>query len=129
MIVEVGEVANRQTALASFGSEDTAVISVAVCSAKPVELIISRFHVVLYQEKLYAAGKIRAGSSKEGRPSGHETLISRLIDRPLRPLFPEGFRNEVQVVNTVLSANPDHSSEMAAMLRIVGCADNFRNSF
>ena len=72
---------------------------------------------VLYQEKLYAAGKIPGGFLKrEGRPSEHETLTSRLIDRPIRPLFAEGFRNEVQVINTVMSADPDCSSQMAAML-------------
>lgn len=116
LIVEVGEVAKQANGACIVRFEDTAVISVAVCSAKPVELDYFPL-MVLYQEKLYAAGKIPGGFFKrEGRPSEHETLISRLIDRPLRPLFPEGFRNEVQVVNTVLSANPDHSSEMAAML-------------
>ena len=72
---------------------------------------------VLYQEKLYAAGKIPGGFLKrEGRPTEHETLVSRLIDRPIRPLFAEGYRNEVQVINMVMSANPDCSSAMAAML-------------
>ncbi|HIT50196.1 MAG TPA: polyribonucleotide nucleotidyltransferase, partial [Candidatus Pelethenecus faecipullorum] len=70
-----------------------------------------------YQEKLYAAGKIPGGFlRREGRPSEHETLVSRLIDRPIRPLFADGFRNEVQVVNTVLSSDPDCSTAMAAML-------------
>ena len=71
----------------------------------------------MYQEKLYAAGKIPGGFLKrEGRPTEFETLTSRLIDRPLRPLFPEGFRNEVQVINTVMCSNPDNSSQMTAML-------------
>ena len=72
---------------------------------------------VLYQEKLYAAGKIPGGFLKrEGRATEHETLVSRLIDRPIRPLFAEGYRNEVQVINMVMCANPDYSSAMAAML-------------
>ena len=99
LIVEVGEVAKQANGACIVRFEDTAVISVAVCSAKPVELDYFR-PVVLYQEKLYAAGKYRAGSSKEGRPSEHETLISRLIDRRSGHSF-QGFRNEVQVVNTV----------------------------
>jgi polyribonucleotide nucleotidyltransferase len=73
--------------------------------------------MVLYQEKLYAAGKIPGGFlRREGRPSEHETLTSRLIDRPLRPLFPEGFKHEVQVVNTVLSIEADCPTEMPALI-------------
>ena len=72
---------------------------------------------VNYQEKTYAAGKIPGGFIKrEGRPSDAETLIARLIDRPLRPLFPEGFVNEVQVIITIISINPDVGTEVAAML-------------
>ena len=71
---------------------------------------------VLYNEKMYAAGKIPGGFlRREGRPSEHATLTARLIDRPIRPLFAEGFRNEVQIVNTVLSCDPDCSSEMASL--------------
>ena len=72
---------------------------------------------VNYQEKFYAVGKIPGGFNKrEGRPSDNETLISRLIDRPIRPLFPDNFRNEVQVIATVLSLNPEVSSDIVAMI-------------
>jgi polyribonucleotide nucleotidyltransferase len=72
--------------------------------------------LVIYQEKLYSAGKIPGGFlRREGRPTEHETLISRAIDRPLRPLFADGFRNEVQVINTVLSADPNKTPEMTAL--------------
>ena len=70
-----------------------------------------------YQEKTYAAGKIPGGFFKrEGRPSEKEILTSRLIDRPIRPLFPDGFYNEVQVVATVLSSNPEVDSDIPAMI-------------
>src|SRR5690606_19743013 len=72
---------------------------------------------VNYQEKTYAAGRIPGGFFKrEGRPSEKETLTSRLIDRPIRPLFPEGFRREVQVIATVLSMNPEVDPDVPAML-------------
>jgi polyribonucleotide nucleotidyltransferase len=72
--------------------------------------------MVLYQEKLYSVGKIPGGFIKrEGRPTDAATLAARMIDRPMRPMFPEDFRNEVQVVNTVLSVDPDYSPELAAM--------------
>lgn len=71
---------------------------------------------VNYEEKMYAAGKFPGGWMKrEGRPSTDATLTARLIDRPIRPMFAEGFRNEVQVINTVLSYDPDASAPMAAM--------------
>jgi polyribonucleotide nucleotidyltransferase len=73
--------------------------------------------MVLYQEKLYAAGKIPGGFlRREGRPSEHETLTSRLIDRPIRPLFPDGYKNEVQIINTVMSSDHDATPEMTAMI-------------
>ncbi|MDD3191255.1 MAG: polyribonucleotide nucleotidyltransferase [Bacilli bacterium] len=115
LIAEVGEVAKQANGAVLVRYNDTAVLSVSVFSKN---VSTSDFFplMVLYQEKLYAAGKIPGGFLKrEGRPSEHETLTSRLIDRPIRPLFAEGFRNEVQVINTVLSANPDCSSQMAAM--------------
>ena len=72
---------------------------------------------MLYQEKLYAAGKIPGGFlRREGRPSEHETLTSRLIDRPIRPLFPDGYRNEVQIINTVMSSDHDATPEMTALI-------------
>jgi polyribonucleotide nucleotidyltransferase len=73
--------------------------------------------MVFYHEKMYAGGKIPGGFLKrEGRPSDNETLTSRLIDRPLRPLFPDGFRNEIQVINQVMSGDQDRSPEMTAMI-------------
>ena len=66
---------------------------------------------------MYAVGKIPGGFIKrEGRPSEHATLTARLIDRPIRPMFPEGFKNDIQIINTVLSVNPDDTPEMAALL-------------
>ncbi len=114
--IETGELAKQANGSVLVRFNDTAVLSVAVFGKKKLDTDFFPL-TVLYQEKLYAAGKIPGGFLKrEGRPTEHETLTSRLIDRPIRPLFPEGFRNEVQVINTVLSANPDCSSEMAAML-------------
>src|SRR5690554_3156559 len=115
-VVEVGELAKQANGSVLVRFEDTAVLTASVFSKKTSTADFFPL-TVLYQEKLYAAGKIPGGFLKrEGRPSEHETLTSRLIDRPIRPLFAEGFRNEVQVINTVLSANPDNSSQMAAML-------------
>ncbi|HRT69177.1 MAG TPA: polyribonucleotide nucleotidyltransferase [Bacilli bacterium] len=115
-IVEVGELAKQANGAVLVRFNDTAVLSAAVFSDKTGTGDFFPL-TVLYQEKLYAAGKIPGGFLKrEGRPTELETLTSRLIDRPIRPLFAEGFRNEVQVINTVLSANPDCSSQMAAML-------------
>jgi len=91
------------------------VLSVAVVSDEPSDQDFFPL-MVLYQEKLYAAGKIPGGFlRREGRPTEKEILTSRMIDRPLRPLFHDDYRNEVQVINTVMSANPDFSSEMAAL--------------
>ena len=115
-IVEVGEVAKQASGACLVRYNDTAVLSAAVGSKNTLDTDFFPL-TVLYQERLYAAGKIPGGFLKrEGRPTEHETLVSRLIDRPIRPLFVEGFRNEVQVVNMVMCANPDYSSAMAAML-------------
>lgn len=116
IIVEIGELAKQANGACLVRYEDTAVLSAAVGSN---QAMASDFFplTVLYQEKLYAAGKIPGGFLKrEGRATEHETLVSRLIDRPIRPLFAEGYRNEVQVINMVMCANPDYSSAMAAML-------------
>ena len=125
-VVEIGELAKQAHGACLVRYNDTAVLSTAVGSDKAMD---SDFFplTVLYQEKLYAAGKIPGGFLKrEGRPTEHETLVSRLIDRPIRPLFADGFRNEVQVVNMVMCANPDYSSAMAAMLgsSIALCTSN-----
>lgn len=115
-IVEIGELAKQANGACLVRYNDTAVLSAAVGSNQAMATDFFPL-TVLYQEKLYAAGKIPGGFLKrEGRPTEHETLVSRLIDRPIRPLFAEGYRNEVQVINMVMSANPDCSSAMAAML-------------
>jgi len=113
--VETGEVAKQAAGAAIVRYEDTAVLSVVAVSKKPVNADFFPL-MVIYQEKMYAAGKIPGGFLKrEGRPSDNETLTARLIDRPLRPLFPNGFRNDVQVINQVMSSNQDNSPEMTAM--------------
>ena len=112
--VEIGELAKQASASALVSYGDSQVLSVVTTKN---EASTAGFFplMVIYQEKLYAAGKIPGGFlRREGRPSEHETLTSRLIDRPLRPLFPEGFLNEVQIINTVLSSDPDNSPEMAS---------------
>ena len=115
LIVELGEMAKQANGAAVIRYGESTVLSVV--TAKNEESYQDFFPLmVIYQEKLYAAGKIPGGFlRREGRPSEHETLTSRLIDRPLRPLFPEGFKNEVQVVNTVISSDQDCTPEMAAM--------------
>lgn len=114
--IEIGEVAKQANGACLVTYGDSVVLS-AVCS-KASETTQDFFPLmVLYQEKLYAAGKIPGGFlRREGRPNEHETLTSRLIDRPIRPLFKEGFSDEVQVINTVLSSDPNCSTAMAAML-------------
>ena len=115
-VIEIGEVAKQANGSCLVRFEGTTVLSASVLGKNKSSADFFPL-TVLYQEKLYAAGKIPGGFFKrEGRPTEHETLTSRLIDRPIRPLFADGFRNEVQVINTVLSANPDNSSAMAAML-------------
>ncbi len=116
LVVEIGEVAKQANGACMVTYGGSTVLS-AVCSNNTASTADFFPLMVLYQEKLYAAGKIPGGFlRREGRPSEHETLVSRLIDRPIRPLFAEGFRNEVQVVNTVLSSDPECSTAMAAML-------------
>ncbi len=116
LIVEIGEVAKQANGACVVTYGGSTVLS-CVCSSDEVSTQDFFPLMVLYQEKLYAAGKIPGGFlRREGRPTEHETLVSRLIDRPIRPLFAEGFRNEVQVINTVLSSDPDCSPAMAAML-------------
>ena len=115
LTVESGEIAKQAGGSVFIRYNDTVVLSVATASNQAKD---SDFFplTVLYQEKMYAAGKIPGGFlRREGRPSEHATLTARLIDRPIRPLFAEGFRNEVQVVNTVFSVDPDCSSEMASL--------------
>ncbi|MDD4243719.1 MAG: polyribonucleotide nucleotidyltransferase [Bacilli bacterium] len=116
IIVEIGEVAQQANGACMVRYNDTAVLSAAVASKGKLDTDFFPL-TVLYQERLYAGGKIPGGFLKrEGRPTEQETLMSRLIDRPIRPLFAEGFRNEVQVINMVMSANPDFSAPITAML-------------
>ena len=114
--VEVGEVAKQAHGAVLVRYGDTVVLS-TVCVSKTANILSDFFPLmVLYQEKLYSVGKIPGGFIKrEGRPTENATLAARMIDRPMRPLFPENFRNEVQVVNTVLSVDPDNSPELTAM--------------
>jgi len=114
LIVETGELAKQANGSVLVRYGDTVVLSVAVMG-KPVTQDFFPLQV-LYQEKLYSVGKIPGGFIKrEGRPSDASTLAARMIDRPIRPMFDENFRNEIQVVNTVLSVDQDNSPEMTAM--------------
>lgn len=114
--VEIGEYAKQTNGSCLVRYGDTAVISAAVMSKNAITADFFPL-TVLYQERLYSVGKIPGGFIKrEGKPTEAATLASRLIDRPLRPLFAEGFRNEVQVISTVLSVDQDNSPEMTAML-------------
>lgn len=113
--VENGEIAKQAGGAVLIRYDDTVVLSTATASNQAKDTDFFPL-TVLYQEKMYAAGKIPGGFlRREGRPSEHATLTARLIDRPIRPLFAEGFRNEVQVVNTVFSVDPDCSSEMMSI--------------
>lgn len=115
--VETGEIAKQAAGSVLVRYADTVVLSAATASAQAKEGMDFFPLTVSYEEKLYSVGKIPGGFlRREGRPTEHATLTARMIDRPIRPLFADGFRNEVQVVNTVLSVDPDASSEMAAML-------------
>lgn len=114
--VEIGEYAKQTNGSCLVRYGDTAVITAAVMSKNAITADFFPL-TVLYQERLYSVGKIPGGFIKrEGKPTEAATLASRLIDRPLRPLFAEGFRNEVQVISTVLSVDQDNSPEMTAML-------------
>ena len=116
IIVEHGELAKQAHGAVLVRYGDTVVLSTAVVS-KNANILSDFFPLmVLYQEKLYSVGKIPGGFIKrEGRPTENATLAARMIDRPMRPMFPENFRNEVQVVNTILSVDQDNSPEMTAM--------------
>ena len=116
LIIENGELAKQAHGAVLVRYGDTVVLSTVVVS-KTANILSDFFPLmVLYQEKLYSVGKIPGGFIKrEGRPTDAATLAARMIDRPMRPMFPEDFRNEVQVVNTVLSVDPDCSPELAAM--------------
>lgn len=113
--VEVGELAKQANAACLVRYEDTAILSASVMSNKASSADFFPL-TINYQEKFYSVGKIPGGFIKrEGRPTEQAVLAARLIDRPIRPLFAEGFRNEVQVINTVLSVDQDCTPEMAAL--------------
>ena len=114
--VEVGQLAKQANGSVLVRYGDSVVLSAAVASKRPS---MGDFFplTVHYIEKMYAVGKVPGGFLKrEGRPSDNATLTSRLIDRPIRPMFPEGVRTEIQITNTVLSVDQDCTPEMAAML-------------
>ena len=116
LVIETGQLAKQANGSALIRYGETAVLATAVASKEPRGLDFFPL-TVNYEERQYAVGKIPGGFIKrEGRPSEHATLTSRLIDRPIRPLFPEGFRNDVQIMTTVLSVDQEASPEMAAML-------------
>ncbi len=116
LIVENGELAKQANGSVLVRYGDTVVLSTAVVS-KTANILSDFFPLmVLYQEKFYSVGKIPGGFIKrESRPTENATLAARMIDRPMRPLFPENFRNEVQIVNTVLSVDQDNIPEMTAL--------------
>ncbi len=116
IVVENGELAKQSNGAVLVRYGDTVVLSASVMSNNTVTADFFPLTVV-YNEKLYSVGKIPGGFIKrEGRPSENATLAARLIDRPIRPMFDENFRNEVQVINTVLSVDPDNSPEMTALM-------------
>lgn len=116
LVIEVGQLAKQANGAALVRYGDTSVLATATMSKSPKPLDFFPL-TVNYEERLYAAGKIPGGFIKrEGRPSEKAILASRLIDRPIRPMFPDGFRNEVQVISMVMSNDPDCTSEMAAMV-------------
>ena len=115
LTVEIGQLAKQANGAVLVRYGDTAVLSTATASKEPKNLDFFPL-TVNYEERLYAVGKIPGGFIKrEGRPSEKAILASRLIDRPIRPLFADGFRNDVQVISIVMSVDQNCSSEMAAM--------------
>ena len=116
LIIETGQLAKQANGAVLVRYGDTVVLSTATASKEPRDVDFFPL-MVNYEEKLYAAGKIPGGFNKrEGRPGEDATLTSRLIDRPIRPLFPKGYRHDVQVISIVMSVDPDNSPEMAAMI-------------
>ncbi|WP_025785001.1 polyribonucleotide nucleotidyltransferase [Sporosarcina sp. D27] len=116
LTIETGQLAKQANGAVLVRYGETTVLSTATASKKPKALDFFPL-TVNYEERLYAVGKIPGGFIKrEGRPSEKAILTSRLIDRPIRPLFPDGFRNDLQVISLVMSVDQDCSSEMAAML-------------
>jgi polyribonucleotide nucleotidyltransferase len=117
LVIEYGQVAKQANAAVLVRYGETVVLVTATMAKQPREGIDFFPLLVDYEERLYAVGKIPGGFIKrEGRPAESAVLAARMIDRPIRPLFPEGFRNDVQVVATVLSVEPDNEPDLAAMI-------------
>jgi len=115
--LEAGRVARQSNGAVWVRYGDTVVLVTAVASKQPREGIDFFPLTVDYQERAYAAGMIPGGFFKrEGRPRDQETITSRLIDRPIRPLFPKGFRRDVQIIATVLSADQENDPDVLAMV-------------
>src|SRR5271156_702868 len=120
LVLETGKIARQAdgAVLATYGETTVLCTAVGARNIKPGQDFFPL--TVNYQEKAFAAGKIPGGFFKrEGRPSEKEVLVSRLIDRPIRPLFPDGFRNEVQIVATVLSHDMENDPDIIAL---IGCS-------
>src|SRR5271166_1233434 len=117
LTIETGELARQASGSAFVRYGDTCVLAAVTASANPREGIEFFPLTVDYEERMYAAGKIPGGFIKrEGRPSEKATLSARLIDRPIRPLFPDGFRHDIHIVNTVLSVDPDVDPDVVALV-------------
>ena len=117
LVLETGKIARQATGAVVVKYGETEVLA-TVCAAKEAKADQDFFPLTVnYQEKYYATGKVPGGFMKrEGKPSEREVLISRLIDRPIRPLFPDAFKNEVQVICTVLSHDQNSDSDIPAMI-------------
>ena len=125
VVLETGEIARQASGAVMVHMAGTVVLVTVVGSAKPLEGKDFFPLSVHYVEKFYAGGRIPGGFFKrEGRPTEKETLVSRLIDRPIRPLFPEGFRHEVQVMATVVSMNPDVDADIPALIGASAASTN-----
>jgi len=117
LTIETGELARQASGSAFVRYGDTCILAAATASANPREGIDFFPLTCDYEERMYAAGKIPGGFIKrEGRPSEKATLTARLIDRPIRPLFPEGFRNDIHIICTVLSVDPEVDPDVVAMI-------------
>ena len=117
VVLETGSIARQATGAVLVSMGDTSVLVTVVGNPEPTDNRDFFPLSVHYQERFYSAGRIPGGFIKrEGRPSTRETLIARLIDRPIRPLFPDGFYNEVQIVATVMSLDPDVEPDIPAMI-------------
>ncbi|MFM7983370.1 MAG: polyribonucleotide nucleotidyltransferase, partial [Candidatus Fonsibacter sp.] len=116
LILETGRIARQADGAVLLTSGETVILSTVVATKKTDPEVDFFPLTVSYQEKYYSSGKIPGGYFKrEARPTESETLISRLIDRPIRPLFPESFRNEVQIITTVLSYEKNNDPEVLSL--------------